>query len=110
MCDGRESMSCEWAQKDSNLRPTGYEPGALTTELWALAERIIPQVFPLGKREFHSFHTHHTKIGAGGDRTICLPSSAKDYPQNRAALDALGEYGQTWRYCSLCFSEEEQNT
>src|SRR5579884_2882738 len=42
MCDGRESMSYEWAQKDSNLRPTGYEPGALTTELWALAERIIP--------------------------------------------------------------------
>lgn len=24
-----------WAQQVSNLRPTGYEPGALTPELWA---------------------------------------------------------------------------
>ena len=23
----------EWAQEDSNFRPTGYEPGALPTEL-----------------------------------------------------------------------------
>ena len=25
----------KWAQQDSNLRQTGYEPVALTTELWA---------------------------------------------------------------------------
>ncbi len=25
-----------WAHQDSNLGPTGYEPVALTTELWAL--------------------------------------------------------------------------
>jgi hypothetical protein len=24
-----------WAQQGSNLRPAGYEPDALTTELWA---------------------------------------------------------------------------
>ena len=32
----------KWAQLDSNQRPTSYEPAALTTELWALTERIIP--------------------------------------------------------------------
>ena len=26
-----------WAHQDSNLGPTGYEPVALTAELWALA-------------------------------------------------------------------------
>jgi hypothetical protein len=25
----------EWAHQDSNLGPAGYEPAALTTELWA---------------------------------------------------------------------------
>ena len=28
---------CEWAHQDSNLGPTGYEPVALTAELWALS-------------------------------------------------------------------------
>jgi hypothetical protein len=28
-----------WAHQDSNLGPTGYEPVALTTELWALVGR-----------------------------------------------------------------------
>jgi hypothetical protein len=30
-----------WAQLGSNQRPISYEPTALTTELWALAERIV---------------------------------------------------------------------
>ncbi len=34
-----------WAQQDSNLRPSGYEPPALTTELWAQKMRP-PEVFP----------------------------------------------------------------
>ena len=29
--------SSRWAHQDSNLGPTGYEPAALTAELWALA-------------------------------------------------------------------------
>ena len=29
-----------WAHKDLNLGPTGYEPVALTTELWAHGQRI----------------------------------------------------------------------
>jgi hypothetical protein len=32
-----------------------YEPAALTTELWALAERIVPQLISLGKRGNYSF-------------------------------------------------------
>ena len=40
-----------------------YEPTALTTELWALAERIVSYLFLLGKREFSPLaekfaHTH----------------------------------------------------
>ena len=32
--DGGGGSACEeWAQQDSNLRPPGYEPGALPTEL-----------------------------------------------------------------------------
>ena len=27
----------KWAHQDSNLGPTGYEPVALPTELWALS-------------------------------------------------------------------------
>ncbi len=42
MCGGRGSTNYKWAQQDSNLRPTSYEQAALTTELWALAERIVP--------------------------------------------------------------------
>jgi hypothetical protein len=34
-----------WARQGSNLRPTGYEPAALTAELRALMHRLI--VFPL---------------------------------------------------------------
>ncbi len=29
-----------------------YEPAALTTELWALATRIVPHPFTPGKRQF----------------------------------------------------------
>ena len=29
-----------------------YEPAALTTELWALATRIVPYPFTTGKRQF----------------------------------------------------------
>src|SRR5439155_13034405 len=36
---GRRQRGCPpkpwWAQQGSNLRPAGYEPDALTTELWA---------------------------------------------------------------------------
>ena len=32
-----------WAQQDSNLQPTSYEPGALTVELWARAGIMILQ-------------------------------------------------------------------
>jgi len=31
-----------------------YEPAALTTELWALARRIVPHAFTPGKRVFFS--------------------------------------------------------
>src|SRR3989338_7493792 len=30
-----------WAHQDSNLGPTGYEPVALPTELWALTKLLI---------------------------------------------------------------------
>ncbi len=30
-----------WAHHDLNLGPTGYEPVALTTELWALSLGIL---------------------------------------------------------------------
>ena len=42
---------CEiwWAQEDSNLRPSGYEPGALPTELWA------PECFNL-LRNYEAFY------------------------------------------------------
>jgi hypothetical protein len=41
MYDGQGTTNYKWAQLGSNQRPTGYEPVALTTELWALAERIV---------------------------------------------------------------------
>ena len=34
------SMNLLWARQDSNLRPTGYEPDALTTELRALGSHF----------------------------------------------------------------------
>src|SRR5689334_9310015 len=41
----------EWARKDSNLRLTGYEPGALTAELLAPPPRIVAYAAaPLGAR------------------------------------------------------------
>src|SRR6266536_2236456 len=39
---GHMIMNYKWAQLGSNQRPTSYEPAALTAELWALAESIIP--------------------------------------------------------------------
>ena len=45
----------EWAQLDSNQRPTSYEPAALTTELWALAECIVSYLPPPGKRVIPDF-------------------------------------------------------
>ncbi len=41
----------KWAQLGSNQRPSGYEPPALTAELWALAKRIVPYPTLSGKRE-----------------------------------------------------------
>ncbi len=43
LCDGARKRQkattratvCEWAHKDLNLELPGYEPGALTIELWA---------------------------------------------------------------------------
>ena len=32
---GRQVSARIWAHQDSNLEPTGYEPVALTVELWA---------------------------------------------------------------------------
>jgi hypothetical protein len=43
-------MNYKWAHLDSNQGPTRYERAALTTELWALAERIVPQLISIGKR------------------------------------------------------------
>ncbi len=40
-CVGRGTMNCKWAHLDSNQGPISYEPTALTTELWALAEHIV---------------------------------------------------------------------
>jgi hypothetical protein len=45
------TTNCEWAQLGSNQRPSGYEPPALTAELWALAKRIVPYLIPDEKRE-----------------------------------------------------------
>ncbi len=42
MCGERETTNYKWAQLGSNQRPKSYELSALTAELWALAERIIP--------------------------------------------------------------------
>ncbi len=50
MCAGQRIMNFRWAQQDSNLRRTSYEPDALTTELWALAECIVPYRAGVGKR------------------------------------------------------------
>ena len=33
----RVTAAAKWAHQDSNLGPTGYEPAALTAELWARA-------------------------------------------------------------------------
>jgi hypothetical protein len=49
---GRRTTNYKWAQLGSNQRPTGYEPAALTAELWALAERIVPYLPRLGKIVF----------------------------------------------------------
>jgi hypothetical protein len=43
-------MNYKWAQQDSNLRPTSYEPAALTAELWALAQAIIAYLIATVKR------------------------------------------------------------
>ena len=47
----------KWAQLDSNQRPSSYEPPALTTELWALAEGIVAYCLSGGKREIEPFVT-----------------------------------------------------
>src|SRR5579872_6508117 len=43
--DGGAMSSAHWARQDLNLRPTGYEPAALTTELQARrpARTTIPK-------------------------------------------------------------------
>jgi hypothetical protein len=46
----KKTTSYKWAQLGSNQRPISYEPTALTTELWALAERIVSYLPALGKR------------------------------------------------------------
>ena len=38
---GQGTTNYKWAQLGSNQRPIPYEGTALTTELWALAERIV---------------------------------------------------------------------
>src|SRR6266699_5079608 len=48
----RRTTNYQWAQLGSNQRPSSYEPPALTTELWALARRIVPYPFTPGKRQF----------------------------------------------------------
>ena len=45
----RRVTNCRWVQQGLNLRPSGYEPPALTTELWTLAETIIAYWLSLGK-------------------------------------------------------------
>ena len=34
-------IGVQWAQQGSNLRPSGYEPPALTAELWARSTFMI---------------------------------------------------------------------
>ena len=40
----------KWAHQDSNLGPAGYEPAALTTELWA--RFLFRQICIIGKELF----------------------------------------------------------
>ncbi len=45
----RNQIDEPWAHQDSNLGPTGYEPAALTAELWA--QRILAPTGSKNKRE-----------------------------------------------------------
>src|SRR6266702_1941521 len=61
-CYGRRITNYKWAQLDSNQRPTSYEPAALTTELWALAECIITYLPPPGKRVIPDFNSANVAV------------------------------------------------
>jgi hypothetical protein len=62
MCSGQRTTNYKWAQLDSNQRPISYEPTALTTELWALAERIVTYLVSGGKRQNELFVTTNRNI------------------------------------------------
>ena len=49
-------VNAKWAHQDSNLGPTGYEPAALTAELWALGPSYREAWRPARMAE----HRHHS--------------------------------------------------
>ncbi len=78
----------EWAHQDSNLGPTGYEPAALTAELWALGG----ESYYSGRRESNpqnqlgrlvQYHFATPAVGAAG-----LEPAASASQTQRAAVCA----------------------
>lgn len=55
---GADSLGKWWAQQDLNLRPTGYEPVALPTELCALRHRK-PNIRKQSHKNVNNKKSHH---------------------------------------------------
>jgi hypothetical protein len=66
-----------WAQLGSNQRPISYEPTALTTELWALAKRIVSYRESLVKGVRTQLCTLNTSPLATAEQMLppCLPAT-----------------------------------
>jgi hypothetical protein len=64
----RNILCSIWARQDSNLRPTGYEPAALTTELRALHPilTVPPSLEKAAPAENSSRSFHFITIGVNG--------------------------------------------
>ncbi len=52
-----------WAQQGSNLRPAGYEPDALTTELWARRCWMLVDKFEYRRSSLHKDERSETPCG-----------------------------------------------
>ena len=74
VCPEFRSYLIWWAHKDLNLGPTGYEPVALTTELWAPVQTYNIRVSQIhGKRNDIDFN-HYVLFTIG-----CVGNKSKRY-------------------------------
>ena len=73
----------EWARQDSNLRPTGYEPAALTPELRA-PDVILIQVPPSANDLPGLPHRSSSPFRVA--RSAPSPRACSPWPQSRACL------------------------